>query len=110
MNRQRYHVVASVNGNVYTAWQARVCYYWYKKAREQDTAGVMGGFTRLLHRSACLALSKAAPLASVPGPPVPCMLLGRCGCLFPRQISYTAWCQLFPALPLPLFVRRPSAR
>ena len=63
MNRQRYHVVASVNGNVYTAWQARVCYYWYNKAREQDTAGVMGGFTRLLHR--CWRLASLPGMVSV---------------------------------------------
>ena len=48
--KQAYHVIASVNGNVYTQWQSIVCYYWYKKARAVDKDGVMGGFTRLLHR------------------------------------------------------------
>ena len=48
--RDKYHVVASVDGGLYTEWQVRICYYHYKKMRREYPGSPMGGFTRLLHR------------------------------------------------------------
>ena len=74
--RQAYHVVASVNGNVYTEWQAIVCYHWWRKARAMDTQGVMGGFTRLLHRCRRLLLRRL-PCSPVPDRAMQPVLHGR---------------------------------
>ena len=46
----KYHVVASVDGGLYTEWQVRICYYHYKKMLRDFPDSAMGGFTRLLHR------------------------------------------------------------
>lgn len=46
----RYRVLLTADGGTYMAWQARICYYWYKKAKDADKHGAMGGFTRILHR------------------------------------------------------------
>lgn len=46
----KYHVVASVDGGLYTEWQVRICYYHYKKMLRDFPNSAMGGFTRLLHR------------------------------------------------------------
>ncbi|KAK9826707.1 hypothetical protein WJX74_011081 [Apatococcus lobatus] len=45
----KYHVVTSVDGQIYTEWQVRIHYYWYKQMRLQYPDSAMGGFTRLLH-------------------------------------------------------------
>lgn len=50
----KYHVVTTVDGGVYTEWQVRIHYYWYKQMRLQHPDSHMGGFTRLLHRCALL--------------------------------------------------------
>ena len=47
--RNKYHVVVSVNGNIYTQWQIRICFYWYNKVKAQNPGSAFGGFTRLLH-------------------------------------------------------------
>ena len=52
---EKYHVVASVDGGLYTEWQVRICYYHYKKMRREYPDSPMGGFTRLLHRQAPLS-------------------------------------------------------
>lgn len=46
----KYHVVASVDGGLYTEWQIRICHYHYKKVLRNYPDSPMGGFTRLLHR------------------------------------------------------------
>ncbi len=46
----KYHVVASVDGGLYTEWQVRICYYHYNKMLRDFPDSAMGGFTRLLHR------------------------------------------------------------
>ncbi|EIE20908.1 hypothetical protein COCSUDRAFT_18099, partial [Coccomyxa subellipsoidea C-169] len=53
-----YHVVASVDGGLYTEWQVRICYYHYKKMKRQYPDSPMGGFTRLLHRQAPFSLGQ----------------------------------------------------
>ena len=60
----KYHVVASVDGGLYTEWQVRICYYHYKKMKRQYPDSPMGGFTRLLHRQAPFSLSTHALLPS----------------------------------------------
>jgi hypothetical protein len=45
----KYHVVVTVSEGIYVQWQARMCYYWYKKIKAQNPDSAMGGFTRLLH-------------------------------------------------------------
>ncbi|KAL4518212.1 hypothetical protein Ndes2437A_g04508 [Nannochloris sp. 'desiccata'] len=45
----KYHVVVTVSEGMYVQWQARMCYYWYKKIKAQNPDSAMGGFTRLLH-------------------------------------------------------------
>ena len=50
----KYHVVTTVDGGVYTEWQVRIHYYWYNQMRLQHPDSSMGGFTRLLHRCALL--------------------------------------------------------
>jgi hydroxyproline O-arabinosyltransferase len=47
--RNKYHVVVTCDLSVYTQWQTRVHYYWYKKMKEQYPDSAMGGFTRLIH-------------------------------------------------------------
>eukprot|EP00887_Chlorella_sp_A99_P004186 scaffold23.g4186.t1 len=46
---EKYHVIISLSSGIYTQWQSRVCYHWYKKLKEQHPDSAMGGFTRLLH-------------------------------------------------------------
>lgn len=55
----KYHVVTTVDGGVYTEWQVRIHYYWYKQMRLQYPDSPMGGFTRLLHRCAPFWISDA---------------------------------------------------
>lgn len=45
----KYHVVITVARGMYTQWQARVGYYWYKKMKRLYPRSAMGGFTRLMH-------------------------------------------------------------
>jgi hypothetical protein len=45
----KYHVIVTVSEGIYVQWQARMCYYWYKKIKAQHPDSAMGGFTRLLH-------------------------------------------------------------
>ena len=45
----QYHLVMTVGEGLYTEWQSRVSYYWYKKYKKENPGGPMGGFTRLLH-------------------------------------------------------------
>lgn len=51
---EKYHVICSLGAGIYTQWQSRVAYYWYKKAKEECEKQLgdkcqMGGYTRLLH-------------------------------------------------------------
>ncbi|KAK9797809.1 hypothetical protein WJX73_009693 [Symbiochloris irregularis] len=68
--RNKYHVVVSVNGNLYTQWQVRVCYYWYQKLRKEHPTSAIGGFTRLLHSGQADGLMAEIPTKVVePLPP-----------------------------------------
>ncbi|KAL4424646.1 hypothetical protein ABPG77_002264 [Micractinium sp. CCAP 211/92] len=51
---EKYHVICSLGAGLYTQWQSRVAYYWYKKVKEECEQELgdkcqMGGYTRLLH-------------------------------------------------------------
>ncbi|KAL4448637.1 hypothetical protein ABPG75_005856 [Micractinium tetrahymenae] len=51
---EKYHVICSLGAGIYTQWQSRLAYYWYKKAKEECDRELgdkcqMGGYTRLLH-------------------------------------------------------------
>lgn len=49
-NRRRlFHTAVTSSDSAYNAWQCRVMYYWFKKAREARPDVEMGGFTRILH-------------------------------------------------------------
>ncbi|XP_074582835.1 hydroxyproline O-arabinosyltransferase 1-like [Curcuma longa] len=49
-NRRRlFHTAVTASDSAYNAWQCRVMYYWFKKAREARPDAEMGGFTRILH-------------------------------------------------------------
>ena len=50
----QYHVLATVDGAIYTQWQIRICYFWYKRVKADSPGSALGGFTRLLHRCADL--------------------------------------------------------
>eukprot|EP00884_Botryococcus_braunii_P011356 jgi/Botrbrau1/20220/Bobra.31_1s0017.1 len=66
----QYHVLVTVDGGVYNAWQARICYYWYKRAKAEDKHGAMGGFTRILHSGKADKLMEEIPTVVVdPLPP-----------------------------------------
>ncbi|KAL6898041.1 hypothetical protein ACP4OV_006637 [Aristida adscensionis] len=47
--RRAFHTAVTTDGSVYNAWQCRVMYYWFKKARRARGGEEMGGFTRILH-------------------------------------------------------------
>ncbi|OAY69351.1 hypothetical protein ACMD2_01010 [Ananas comosus] len=48
--RRAFHTAVTASDSVYTAWQCRVMYYWFKKAKGRGGSdGEMGGFTRILH-------------------------------------------------------------
>ncbi|XP_042413136.1 hydroxyproline O-arabinosyltransferase 1-like isoform X1 [Zingiber officinale] len=47
--RQLFHTAVTASDSAYNAWQCRVMYYWFKKAREARPDTEMGGFTRILH-------------------------------------------------------------
>ncbi|BDA42463.1 H7M6 Hydroxyproline O-arabinosyltransferase PLENTY [Coccomyxa sp. Obi] len=61
----KYHVVASVDGGLYTEWQVRICYYHYKKMLRDFPDSAMGGFTRLLHSGEEDTLMEEIPTAVV---------------------------------------------
>ena len=46
---KKYHVIITASVSIYQQWQTRIFYYWYKKLREANPDGDMGGFTRVLH-------------------------------------------------------------
>ncbi|XP_057515078.1 hydroxyproline O-arabinosyltransferase NOD3-like isoform X1 [Amaranthus tricolor] len=44
----KFHVVVTATDAIYSKWQCRIMYYWYKKVKDLPGSG-MGGFTRVLH-------------------------------------------------------------
>ena len=53
----KYHIVVTSGGGVYSNWETEICYYWYLKVKDQPGSS-MGGFTRLLHAKEDDYLSK----------------------------------------------------
>lgn len=43
-----FHIALTATDAVYSKWQCRIMYYWYKKQRNLP-GSEMGGFTRILH-------------------------------------------------------------
>eukprot|EP00755_Sulcionema_specki_P034631 Sspe_Gene.21207::Locus_7909_Transcript_1_1_Confidence_1.000_Length_1794::g.21207::m.21207/K20782/HPAT; hydroxyproline O-arabinosyltransferase len=62
---RRYHTVVTTTSKIYEQWLTRVSYYWFRKMKERDTCGEMGGYTRLLH-SPPDELMDEIPTVSVP--------------------------------------------
>lgn len=46
--KRLFHTAVTASDNVYSTWQCRVMYYWFKKFQNQPNSE-MGGFTRILH-------------------------------------------------------------
>ncbi|XP_010931985.1 hydroxyproline O-arabinosyltransferase NOD3 isoform X1 [Elaeis guineensis] len=46
--KRLFHVALTATDAVYSKWQCRVMYYWYKKMKDME-GSEMGGFTRVLH-------------------------------------------------------------
>ncbi|CAO2825862.1 unnamed protein product [Amaranthus hypochondriacus] len=46
--KRLFHTAVTASDNVYSTWQCRVMYYWFKKFQNQP-GSEMGGFTRILH-------------------------------------------------------------
>ncbi|OIW04184.1 hypothetical protein TanjilG_00744 [Lupinus angustifolius] len=47
-SNSKYHVALTSNDDVYSQWQCRIMYYWYKKVKDMPGSD-MGKFTRILH-------------------------------------------------------------
>ncbi|XBJ25293.1 hypothetical protein VPH35_002985 [Triticum aestivum] len=45
---KRFHVALTATDALYSQWQSRIMYYWYKQMRVRPGSD-MGGFTRILH-------------------------------------------------------------
>ncbi|VAH06948.1 unnamed protein product [Triticum turgidum subsp. durum] len=45
---KRFHVALTATDALYSQWQSRIMYYWYKQMRVRPDSD-MGGFTRILH-------------------------------------------------------------
>jgi hypothetical protein len=45
---KRFHVALTATDALYSQWQSRVMYYWYREMRDRPGSD-MGGFTRILH-------------------------------------------------------------
>eukprot|EP00756_Hemistasia_phaeocysticola_P046329 Hpha_TRINITY_DN20104_c0_g1::TRINITY_DN20104_c0_g1_i1::g.82516::m.82516 len=45
--RRRFHTVVTTSSAIYEQWIMRAAYFWFKRQRERDVCGEMGGFTRL---------------------------------------------------------------
>ncbi|XP_031113624.1 hydroxyproline O-arabinosyltransferase 3-like [Ipomoea triloba] len=51
MGKPRFHIAVTAESSLYSKWQSRIMYYWYKK--QKDLPGSeMGKFTRILHTGA----------------------------------------------------------
>ncbi|XP_010525938.1 PREDICTED: uncharacterized protein LOC104803643 [Tarenaya hassleriana] len=46
--RRLFHTAVTATDTVYSTWQCRIMYYWYKRFRDRP-GSEMGGFTRILH-------------------------------------------------------------
>ncbi|KAF6155408.1 hypothetical protein GIB67_019934 [Kingdonia uniflora] len=46
--RLPFHVALTATDALYSKWQCRIMYYWYKKMKDMPESD-MGGFTRILH-------------------------------------------------------------
>lgn len=46
--RQPFHVALTATDSLYSKWQCRIMYYWYKKMKDLEGSN-MGSFTRILH-------------------------------------------------------------
>lgn len=44
----RFHVALTATDAIYSQWQSRIMYYWYKKVKDMPRSD-MGKFTRILH-------------------------------------------------------------
>ncbi|XP_021734230.1 hydroxyproline O-arabinosyltransferase 3-like [Chenopodium quinoa] len=48
LNRLKFHVAVTATDSLYSKWQCRIMYYWYKRVKDLPGSD-MGGFTRVLH-------------------------------------------------------------
>lgn len=46
--RMKFHVAVTSTDSIYSKWQCRIMYYWYKRVKDLPGSD-MGGFTRVLH-------------------------------------------------------------
>ncbi|KAE9596307.1 hypothetical protein Lal_00048631 [Lupinus albus] len=56
----KYHVALTSNNAVYSQWQCRIMYYWYKKVKDMPGSD-MGKFTRILHSGSADHLMNEIP-------------------------------------------------
>lgn len=118
----QYHVVMSTALGVYTQWQSRVCYYWYKKVRleaERQAEGpvAMGGFTRLLSGEALDGLEGEIPTVLVDNLPPELEAIAAGYVVLTRPYAFQQWARkalpsiperyVFMAEPDHLFLRAP---
>lgn len=47
-SNMRFHVALTATDAIYSQWQSRIMYYWYKKVKDMPRSD-MGKFTRILH-------------------------------------------------------------
>ena len=47
-SNSKFHVAVTATDAVYSQWQCRIMYYWYKKVKDMPGSS-MGKFTRILH-------------------------------------------------------------
>ncbi|CAO2837381.1 unnamed protein product [Amaranthus hypochondriacus] len=57
---RKFHVAVTATDSLYSKWQSRVMYYWYKKVKDLPGSD-MGGFTRVLHSGQADNLMKEIP-------------------------------------------------
>ena len=70
-----YHVVLTVDDQIYQRWQSRIAFYHYKQVKAEQPCTTLGGFTRLLASQDARNDSLAD---EIPTMPIHRLRAGRC--------------------------------
>lgn len=97
---EKYHVICSLGSGLYTQWQSRVAYYWYKKAKaacEQELGDKcqMGGYTRLLHSGAADDWVEEIPTVVVQPLPPEYQMIANGYVVLDRPYAFKQWVEQY---------------
>ncbi|GAB4823150.1 hypothetical protein N2152v2_010196 [Parachlorella kessleri] len=87
----QYHVVMSTSLALYTEWQSRIMYYWYRKVKASAPHKAMGGFTRLLSGRELDGLEKEMPTVLVDPLPPDLEQLAKGFVVLNRPYAFQQW-------------------